>query len=341
MEFHESGFIGLLQKKIYLCSMKEGILNRYNIDSWKEDSWVSVDYYNNWFMQSAPDAYKHARKGVLDKVKDTFNAFDLLKNITPENLLKRPEALSILRACMAPPLAIDRLAGLCLSGRTLITRLENGKLPSKSNEQELLDSLVRICEILNKLRDTYLFPWIENLQRPSIQTINRSAAIIADRITGALADPIIRNSQEQRQLKSIKVFLEEKGYDYIHSSEIVAVKEMPPKTFSFHINCPVHVGEKVIKMPIDVAIQTEETKSRHIMPLLVECKSAGDFANTNKRRKEEAVKALQLRHTYGSEICFILFLCGYFDTSYLGYEASEGIDWVWEHRITDFNLLGV
>jgi hypothetical protein len=29
---------------------------------------------------------------------------------------------------------------------------------------------------------------------------------------------------------------------------------------------------------------------------------------------------------------FILFLCGYFDSGYLGYEAAEGIDWIWAHR---------
>ena len=37
----------------------------------------------------------------------------------------------------------------------------------------------------------------------------------------------------------------------------------------------------------------------------------------------------------------ILFLCGYFDSGYLGYEAAEGIDWVWEHRIDDLALFGV
>ena len=37
----------------------------------------------------------------------------------------------------------------------------------------------------------------------------------------------------------------------------------------------------------------------------------------------------------------ILLLCGYFDTGYLGYEAAEGIDWVWEHRIGDVDLLGI
>jgi type II restriction enzyme len=61
----------------------------------------------------------------------------------------------------------------------------------------------------------------------------------------------------------------------------------------------------------------------------------------NKRRKEEAVKMAQLRKTYGKKVKFNLFLCGYFDSGYLGYEAAEGIDWVWEHRIDDLELLGI
>jgi len=32
-------------------------------------------------------------------------------------------------------------------------------------------------------------------------------------------------------------------------------------------------------------------------------------------------------------------LCGYFEPGYLGYEASEGIDWIWEHRINDLATL--
>lgn len=67
----------------------------------------------------------------------------------------------------------------------------------------------------------------------------------------------------------------------------------------------------------------------------------GDFTNTNKRRKEEAIKMAQLRSTYGAAICFNLFLCGYFDSGYLGYEAAEGIDWVWEHRIDDLARFGI
>ncbi len=76
-------------------------------------------------------------------------------------------------------------------------------------------------------------------------------------------------------------------------------------------------------------------------PLLIEAKSARDFTNTNKRRKEEATKFSQLKRNYGEDVRFILFLCGYFDAGYLGYEASEGIDWVWEHRVDDLAEFGV
>jgi hypothetical protein len=74
---------------------------------------------------------------------------------------------------------------------------------------------------------------------------------------------------------------------------------------------------------------------------MVEAKSAGDFTNTNKRRKEEAKKFSQLRSTCGEDVCYIVFLCGYFDSGYLGYEAADGIDWVWEHRIEDLEQLGI
>jgi hypothetical protein len=38
---------------------------------------------------------------------------------------------------------------------------------------------------------------------------------------------------------------------------------------------------------------------------------------------------------------FIRFLCGDFDSSYLGDEAAEGIDWIGEHRISDLDQLGI
>ena len=34
-------------------------------------------------------------------------------------------------------------------------------------------------------------------------------------------------------------------------------------------------------------------------------------------------------------------VCGYFDSGYLGYEAAERIDWVWEHHIDNLVEFGL
>ena len=49
----------------------------------------------------------------------------------------------------------------------------------------------------------------------------------------------------------------------------------------------------------------------------------------------------QLKGFFGPGVEYLLFLCGYFDAGYLGYEAAEGIDWIWEHRIGDLDGLGI
>ncbi len=95
-----------------------------------------------------------------------------------------------------------------------------------------------------------------------------------------------------------------------------------------------------VNISVDAVVMPRGAKKGQL-PLLVEAKSAGDFTNVNKRRKEEMAKMNQLRRTYGDKVQFILFLCGYFDSGYLGYEAAEGIDWVWEHRIDELAEFGL
>ena len=117
---------------------------------------------------------------------------------------------------------------------------------------------------------------------------------------------------------------------------------MEPGTFALRLNVPAEqegAGRKV-NVPIDAVIMPKTARAGDL-PVLVEAKSAGDFTNVNKRRKEEAVRVAQLRKAYGRDVTYVLFLCGYFDSGYLGYEAAEGIDWVWEHRIVDFEKFGL
>ena len=153
-----------------------------------------------------------------------------------------------------------------------------------------------------------------------------------------LADPIIRNAQESRQLKVLGTYLRKRGYVLRDGGHSATLDTMLPGTYAFRFNIPVTIGDSRhgVNIPIDVAIRPKDSSRK---PILIEAKSAGDFTNTNKRRKEEAAKFSQIKETYGVDAQFILFLCGYFDSGYLGYEAAEGIDWVWEHRVGDLDAL--
>jgi hypothetical protein len=266
-------------------------------------------------------------------LKQTAN----LRNIAPDILRRNPRVLPILRMATAPPIARDRLIGLAKVSPTVVKRMElDGQVPPRMARSDLDAELTTIGNMIQRLADTDIFPWLETKKTPSETEVHRAATIVADRLCGAVADPIIRNAQEQRQLAALRRWLEGRGYTFVKPREVTRLQEMRPRTFTFRLNLPVKLaGGKTVNIPIDSVIMPKAAPKGNL-PLLVEAKSAGDFTNVNKRRKEEAVKMAQLRATYGEGVCFVLLLCGYFDTGYLGYEAAEGIDWVWEHRLDDF-----
>jgi hypothetical protein len=200
-------------------------------------------------------------------------------------------------------------------------------------------ALAKIGDLIRRLADEDIFPWLQSGKVPDTAEVLRASTIVADRLCGAASDPIIRNSQEQRQLELISGWLGKRGYH--KSGEGLKFNQIQPGTYAIHLNIPVSLNEqKRVNIPVDVAIKPKGSKESDL-PILIEAKSAGDFTNTNKRRKEEATKIAQLKKNYGSRVRYALFLCGYFDTGYLGYEAAEGIDWIWEHRIDDLSMLGV
>ena len=243
-----------------------------------------------------------------------------------------------------PPIARDRLIGLAGVSKSLVQNMEDSENPHISPRMQrtrLVTELQRISDIIKKMADPDIFTWLPEMRNPDETEIMRSSTIVADRLCGAVADPIIRNAQEKRQLAAITELLQSKGYTLAENG--MRYDEMIHGSFSFHTNVPVYVaGEQgeTVNIPVDVAIMPLSAQPGD-MPLLLEAKSAGDFTNVNKRRKEEAVKMQQLRNTYGNSVSYSLFLCGYFDSGYLGYEAAEGIDWIWEHRINDLEQLGI
>ncbi len=293
-------------------------------------------------MQFAPLAYRDTRVETTKQVESALAQTANLTNITSSVLRQYPSVLPMLRMATAPPIARDRLIGLAGVSPNLVKTMEvNQRIPPRMERTAVETDLDRIGQIITRLADKNIFPWLDNQQTPTNAEIYRAATIVADRLCGAVADPIIRNSQEQRQLATIKQWLEGRGYSYLKVSKEFPENGMNPGSFSFRVNLPViqRGRTKNIKIPIDVVIMPFHSTSD--FPLLLEAKCAGDYTNPNKRRKEEATKVAQLISTYGDKINFVLFLCGYFDSGYLGYEAAEGIDWVWEHRIDDLADFGL
>ena len=306
---------------------------------WKKDIARSVDLYNDWFIKFAPQAYRTARAEATVDVERALKLTNNLRDLNPSILQQNPSVLPMLRMSTAPPIARDRLIGLSGVPAGLVFSMEISKrIPRRTNELE--SNLKKISAIILKLCDRDIFPWLDSGLKPRRTEIHRAATIVADRLCGSVSDPIVRNAQERRQLAAIRKWLESRGY--ANAGTGLTFDKLAPATFSFRLNVPVKLedGIKQINIPIDAVVMPKKSRVGNF-PLLIEAKSAGDFTNTNKRRKEEAVKISQLRRAYGPRVQFILFLCGYFDSGYLGYEAAEGIDWVWEHRIDDLKKFGL
>ena len=316
-------------------------VNRDKPDRWKRDITRSVDMYNDWFLRFAPEAYRTARVQTTEDVENTLQATNNLRDVGVALLKANPTVLPTLRMATCPPLAVDRLIGLAGVSKNLVRVMEkHGKLPARMPVHELDRDLGKIGEIVEKMADPDIFVWLGRDGESSEQEVYRAATIVADRLCGAVANPIIRNAQEKRQLAALGGWLT--GIGYTPAAGGTKYDEMRPGTFSFRLNVPVDQEGtgRLINIPVDSVVMPKGARTGEL-PLLIEAKSAGDFTNVNKRRKEEAAKMNQLRRTYGPDVRFIMFLCGYFDSGYLGYEAAEGIDWVWEHRIDDLREFGL
>lgn len=316
-------------------------VNANKPERWKADIAQSVDVYNDWFLRFAPQAFRETRIETTKRVMATFRQTHNLTAVAPDVLRANPTAIETLRMTTAPPLARDRLIGLAGVSPNLVRSIElRQRVPNRMTEQHLRSQLQRISDVFKKMADVDILPWLESGNEPSEAEAYRAATIVADRLCGAVANPIIRNAQERRQLAAISAWLDNRGYRMIDPGSQYALDVFPPGCYGFRVNVPVEHGARHVNVPVDAVVMPKYARLDEL-PVLIEAKSAGDFTNTNKRRKEEATKNAQLRSTYGEGVPYVLFLCGYFDTGYLGYEAAEGIDWVWEHRIDDLAELGL
>jgi hypothetical protein len=228
---------------------------------WKADIVQSVDMYNDWFMRFAPQAFRTTRVKTTKDVEAALHATQNITNIQPKLLRKHPEVLPTLRMSACPPLAVDRLIGLAGVSPNLVKCMEQRKkLPAQMKAEEVDLQLAKIATIIGKMADPDIFIWLGRKEPPSRTEVHRAATIVADRLCGAVANPIIRNAQEKRQLAAIKSWLEARGYEQLPGGDGVRFDAMASGTFSFRTNVPAKLesGAKTVNIPVDAVIMPKK-----------------------------------------------------------------------------------
>lgn len=228
---------------------------------WKADTRASVDQFNKWFMLFAPKAYRDARKKAIENVEEGLTLTSNLTQIGPGTIKANPGILPMLRMATCPPLARDRLVGLADSSKNFVGNLELGKIPPRLSPKLLEEHLTRISGIISKMLDVDIFPWLVEKRIPTQEERYRSSTIVADRLCGAVAEPIVRNAQERRQLALLEKRLISKGYKLKAHPPTTPLAEMEPGTFTFRLNVLVksnNENAKDIRIPVDAVIQPKK-----------------------------------------------------------------------------------
>src|SRR5699024_6808185 len=102
-----------------------------------------------------------------------------------------PGMLSALRMVTCPPLAVDRLIGLAGVSQNLVKTMEKRrKLPPRMPLPDVKSDLEKISVTIEKMADPDIFVWLGKADHPTKRQIYRAATIVADRLCGAVANPI-------------------------------------------------------------------------------------------------------------------------------------------------------
>lgn len=300
-------------------------------DQWLADIDQSVADYAEWYMREAPIMWANARDRAVVEAENAMTSLNDFRNVSVEALKANPKTLSVIRMAVSPKMARERFVEFVGVKKSLGETMERrDALPKR--DLQLDASLQRICDFAVPLFDPALFPWIADDRAPTPGERRDALLVLGERRAGANYDPDLRNAQEARQKDLMREFLEAHGL----SESLRPAFEMPPGTFGFGRNVLIPKGDgRNRNLPCDCVVAPRKKS----MPLAcVEMKSAGDFTNVNKRRKEEAEKHSALSRAHGDSAVFLLQLFGYFDLGYLSFEASAGIDWAWDHRLTDLSV---
>lgn len=288
-----------------------------------------MSQYNEWYQTHAPAFWRESRRRAEAMAREVLLMTGNLRQLSPSVLERGGDTLTFLRNSTAPPLAKERAASLASVRKALVDRLHRGRgLPPGYDEAEV-DALL---SLISEMLDPGVFKWVREGREPTDAELAEATLVIADRSARTFFEPMLRKAQEVRQVKVLEERLAQLGYAKVNSGSGV---DLPPRTYRLQVNVP-YANQSGAYVNVSVDCVANPGGGRPIA--LIEMKSAGDYTNVNKRRKEEAAKAAAIVGEYGDRAVFLLQLFGYFNEGYFAYESSAGIDWAWDHRLEDLDI---
>lgn len=313
---------------------------------------MSIPYMNARTPEKWEADRTEAKFQIISWLSEITNAEDLRKSIesstrgTLETLTGKqslgdiivsdPGSLTVLRSLTRRDIGTSQMATFLGITTNKLEGIEAGR---NSPEEIVAEAEV----ILLKELDSSLAGWISEGREPSLEEFNRTLWISSDRILRRNTATSLRYQHEPRQLAKLEDFLRRQGYTEVEGSSVKDLRRgMPKGTYAFRVNVEGKTSDGLaLKQTVDALIKPFSS-SEGLLPIFLEAKSMTDEVNPNKRQKEEAQKVESARRRWQTpeeRLNFILLLGGTVPKRYLQVEAGSDLDWIWEHRVEDLQLL--
>lgn len=248
-----------------------------------------------------------------------------------------PTVLTVLRALTRRDIGTSQMATILGIGTGALESFEAAKKTTRSIGKAA-------APIIERELDMSVARWIVEGRHPDERELLRTVIVASDRIIRRETSTTLRYKHEPRQLAALKRYLDPLGYREVKPNvgTVDPRVDLEPGTYAFRVNVEGLTQAGVpLKQNVDTLLMPH-TGRRDLLPVFIEAKSMTDEANPNKRQKEEAQKVAAVRSRWegtGETLNFILLLGGTVPMRYLEVERGSGLDWIWEHRVSDLQPL--
>ena len=308
-------------------------MNAKSPEQWEKDRVIAKKEIISWLADAA-DA-TDLRIAIEQKTSDTLRRI-IGKRSIKQVILDDSSSLTVLRSLTRRDIGTSQMATFLGVTTNNLESVEAGR----KEPDHIADDAE---EILMKELDQTISTWIVDGLTPSEEEFKRTLWIASDRILRRSTSTDLRYRHEPRQLEKLERFLQDEGYSPIESNSIKDPRKgMPKGTYAFRVGIEGRTSDGLALMQTVDALIKPFSVSENLLPIFLEAKSMTDEVNPNKRQKEEAQKVESARRRWQTDserLNFILLIGGTVPKRYLQVEAGSDLDWIWEHRVEDLNLL--